>query len=297
MSTSNNLKFTTSKTVNGKVITVKIRLNDQCKNGLEDFSITGDIYPAGEPRTDRNMISCGRIHEDIEKHFPEFMPFIRLHLADMNGVPMHAIANGFFHLKNDLGNTPIDAPEYPARYCEYYRIIPAQFEHLRTARNQIQFAEMLVKLGIIDQWKAEAEAATAELEKLTGLKFESAATRSNYYPPSAEEIEKEAERQRSGYYTPEAEAARAEERKAGILAELEQELQKEIEKHTTEYQAKKEVFLKGGEKALNNIIYYTHTKTVSFNWRSYDKLPTEFINNLISQLELPEGVTAEISKK
>jgi hypothetical protein len=62
-----------------------------------------------------------------------------------------------------------------------------------------------------------------------------------------------------------------------------------------EYEAKKEVLRKGGKKALDNCIFYNHTNEVSFNWTGYDSLPVEYLNDLISKLELPEGVTASIS--
>ena len=79
----NDLRFSTSKTVGNETIYVKIRLNDECKNGHQDFSITGDIYKAGEPKTDSNHICGGCIHEEIEKHFPEFKIFINLHYVIM----------------------------------------------------------------------------------------------------------------------------------------------------------------------------------------------------------------------
>ncbi len=53
MKQSNALRHTATKTVGNEVITVKIRLNDECKNGHQDFSITGDIYEAGKPMADK----------------------------------------------------------------------------------------------------------------------------------------------------------------------------------------------------------------------------------------------------
>lgn len=293
---SNDLRYTATKTVGNEVITVKIRLNDECKNGHQDFSVTGEIYAAGKPRTDINMISCGCIHEDIAAAFPEFIPFIRLHLSDYNGVPMYAVANGFYHLQNGFDKCKPDNINFPGEFCEYYRITPDQYEVLKTAKNKTQYGIYITTLGILGQWKNEAATAIIELEKLTGLTFVNDSKRSQFDAPTIEEMETEAQRQKEGYYTPEAEAARHEAMKQSILDELQAELNKEIEKHTIEFEAKKEVFIKGGKKALDNCIYYSHTKEVAFNWRNYDNLPTDFINELIGKLSLPEGVTAKISK-
>lgn len=286
MNTSNDIRFSTSKTVGKETITVFIRLNDECKNGHQDFSITGEIYKADRPKTDRNFISGGCIHEEIEKHFPQFIPFIRLHLCDYQGIPMHAVANGFYHLRNMTGD----------KFCEYYRVTKEQYQTLFSLQNQTQFGLALKGLGILEQWEKEAKEGIKTLEELTDTKFIIDSKKSQYIAPTAEEIEKEEQRQKEGYYTPEAEAKRAEAKKESILQKLGDELQKEIAKHTLEYEAKKEVFLKGGEAALKNCIFYNHTKEISFNWRGYDKLPDDFLNTLIASLQLPEGVTAKIAK-
>lgn len=297
MEQSNDLRYSTTKTVGNEVITVKISLNDDCKNGHQDFSITGDIYQAGKPRTDRFFISGGCIHDDIKKHFPEFIPFIKLHLCDYDGVPMHPVANGFYHLQQGFNNTKPESPAFAAEYCEYYRITPAQFEALKTCRNQVQYGLKLAELNILAQWKEEAKAGIAALEKLSGKKFVNDSKRSQYIPPTPAEIEEEAKRQAEGYYTPQAEARRNEEAKQKEFQKLEDEYNKEVTKARIEYEAKKELLTKGGKTPLDNCIYYNHTKQIAFNWRGYDNLPDEYLNALIATLKLPEGVTAIISKK
>lgn len=295
MKQSNNLKYSATKTVGKETITVSIRLNDECKNGHQDFSITGDIYKAGAPRTDRNFISGGCIHDDISRHFPEFYPFIKLHLCDYAGVPMHCVANGFYHLTHGF-NSKSAGRAFMLEYCDYYRINEAQFYILSTCKNEVQYNQKLISEGILTQWKLEADAAIKQLETLTGETFVNDSKRSQYIPPTQEAIAQEEERQANGYYTPEAEAKRAEDKKASILQGLANDLQKAIAKHTLEFEAKKEVFLKGGEKALKCCIFYNHTKELSFNWNSAETLPVEVINNLIPTLNLPEGVTANISE-
>lgn len=86
---------------NGKKHTlfIYIRHDDQCGNGHNTFAITGSLYEGEhktEPRSERNLISCGCIHDDIAKHAPEFAPFIKWHLTSTDA-PMHYIANTCYH--------------------------------------------------------------------------------------------------------------------------------------------------------------------------------------------------------
>jgi len=77
-------------------ITVHIRFNDECNNGHNSFSITGEI---GRPGA-RDIDAGGCIHEDISKYFPELHKFIRWHLTSSDG-PMHYIENTVFHAKDN----------------------------------------------------------------------------------------------------------------------------------------------------------------------------------------------------
>lgn len=76
-------------------ITVKLRFDDDCKNGHNTFAITGDI-----DRKDRfgrwTEDSGGCIHSDIAKRFPELRHLIKWHLVSDDG-PLHYIANALYH--------------------------------------------------------------------------------------------------------------------------------------------------------------------------------------------------------
>jgi len=78
-------------------IVVEIRYDDRCGNGHNSFAITGEV------RRLRNMtdaiISCGCIHEDIKKHFPELTKYIKWHHMSSDG-PMHYVANTVYHASN-----------------------------------------------------------------------------------------------------------------------------------------------------------------------------------------------------
>ena len=99
-----NQKKTYSKTgvmVDGEKVDISttIRYDDECGNGHNSFSITGEYYEAGKLHTDRNMISCGCVHEAIEQAFPEFAPYIKWHLTSSDG-PMHYVANTTYHARD-----------------------------------------------------------------------------------------------------------------------------------------------------------------------------------------------------
>lgn len=288
---TNSLKFSTSKIIGGEDITVTIRLNDDCGNGHQDFSITGDIYKANARKSDKNHLMGGCIHEEILKVFPEFQIFVNLHLCDFNGVPTYAVENGFYHLTQGFNNTKPEDKNFTSEYCEYYRISLDQFEVLRQSRSEVQFALNLESLGILAQWKEEAKKAIKILEELTGKKFLNDSKKSNYKAPTEAEILEEQEKVKNGYYTPEAEAKRDEEKARAILERLEEEANKKIEDIKEEVKVKKLVFEVGGIKALENMIFYRHTKQIAFNWKSYDNISEELIEKVKAEIKLPTGVT------
>lgn len=83
-----------------------VRYDDQCGNGHNSFSITGDLYEKhvqrGEPAIKHKdgatlwLNSCGCLHDEIAKHLPELAPYIKWHLTSSDG-PMHYIGNTMYH--------------------------------------------------------------------------------------------------------------------------------------------------------------------------------------------------------
>lgn len=82
-----------------KKIIVNIRFDDQCGNGKNSFSITGEIKNLSLRSRD-NVESCGCIHDDIEKHFPELKKYIHFHLMSANEGPMHYVANALYFVSD-----------------------------------------------------------------------------------------------------------------------------------------------------------------------------------------------------
>lgn len=73
-----------------------IRYDDKCGNGHNSFAITGGCYRAGRAKIDRNVISCGCIHDIIAVAFPDLKPYLKWHLTTSDG-PMHYVANSVYH--------------------------------------------------------------------------------------------------------------------------------------------------------------------------------------------------------
>ncbi len=61
------------------------------------FSVTSEIVNTRcKPDSPNYVQGGGSNHEDIARYFPELVPVIALHLADNEGVPMHAVANAVY---------------------------------------------------------------------------------------------------------------------------------------------------------------------------------------------------------
>lgn len=99
-------------------IKVTLRFDDDCRNGHNTFSITGEINSHDGRRSDP-MIIGGCIHEEIAKYFPRLVQFIRWHLVSSDG-PIHYIANARYH----------------AGLCQAYgpqgEMYPANLDHLKS---------------------------------------------------------------------------------------------------------------------------------------------------------------------
>lgn len=250
---------------------IKIRLSDECKNGHQDFSLTATFWEVGKARNDRNMTKGGCCHDEILKHRPDLQIFANLHLCDFLGIPMHAVENGFYFLGHGFSNTPTTSENFKSEFCEYYRITPQQFDVLNQCENKLRYSLHLEKLGILEQWKSEADKAIYLLEELTGKKFLIDSPRTHIVRPTAEEIAAEDAKDAEGYYKP----GNVQKRKAQAEADaktaqykaIEDDMNKTIDKAKKEHEVKKAVLDAG--YSLENFIFYNHSNTGSFNWLDY----------------------------
>lgn len=283
---TSTLKYNITKQTDDYRISVKISLSDDCRNGHADFAITGDYSGKGGS-------SCGCIHDKIHKFFPQFQPFIDLHLSDAKGAPMYAQGNGFYHLRNSSREMTMS----------YLRITDAEYDRFfREAEDQLYFTYLLQTMNIPFRWEEEARAAIKQLEELTGYTFIDSSERYQFTPLTPEEFQLIEARIAEGYYTP------ANIRKRKVAAELKAKRDKIQKLYHRALQAKDKIardlqvhlyILKSGMPD-ENFIYYDHTNTGVFNWMNsscYKKITQQEFNDFLCRVnyqKLPTGIKFEL---
>ena len=277
-------------------IQVQIRLNDECKNGHQDFAITGTVWEVGQPRTDRNIVTCGCIHDEILKTCPELSDFVALHLCDYDGAPMYAVENMYYHMENGFIPKKVNDENFVSNYCDYYRITKAEFDALFAAKmDKLYFKYVFESLPIRARWKEEAQASIKHLEELTGETFVNTSTRSNFTPLTDENRALILECIETGYYTyeelSEREVQAKEDAKEKFFSELDERLEYLIENERKEIDIKKQLYLLGGKRFVDNVIYYKHNNTLKCNWRTHsnDELTHEEVDLINSTIKLEKN--------
>jgi hypothetical protein len=271
---SNSLKHNISVNNSKLNCIVKIRLNDECKNGHQDFSITAVFWETNKDRADKNMICGGCCHDDILKHFPDLKIFVDLHLCDYLGIPMYASANGFYHLKQ--GFDRLNGKTQKQYFCDYYRVTSEQYDILKDSQSAEHFGYLLFDLGILNQWKEQADNAIKVLESFTNKVFLVDSVK-NQFGMSSEQLEQEKKKINEGYYSKDKIEERHNEKikaeKNAFILKAREERDKKIKNANIEYKIQLLV-LKSG-LSLKNTIFYSHSNTLSFNWKSYEPKITE----------------------
>jgi hypothetical protein len=146
------------------------------------FSITADFFenrhrPAGN-NSPRRWVAGGCLHDEILQVCPELKPFVDLHLSNLDGVPMHALENGFYWLAKVAGIPQEYGPDQEKETCFSYlcnhlrvdsvdgaRIVEACMGIYQQGKNAKDHFSKIVE-SMKPRWKAEAESAISLLEKL-----------------------------------------------------------------------------------------------------------------------------------
>lgn len=91
----------TTKLPNGNTLTAIATLY---KIGKQDpyFLLEGEERNPGISR-DNGIVRCGCMHEDLVRQWPDLKELELLHLSIIDGVPMHAEANGWYWLAGVMG--------------------------------------------------------------------------------------------------------------------------------------------------------------------------------------------------
>ncbi len=128
-------------------------------NSKPYFSVTG----SGK---DHGSEFGGTCHDDIIKQWPDLQPLVDLHLSDIDGIPMHAVENGFYH----LGGTHWERPKFDVA-ARHFRISEDQARHLVADLFGDSFSVHAGFLSKGEETKAKARlAAWVETQKPRWLK-------------------------------------------------------------------------------------------------------------------------------
>lgn len=288
----NSLKHKVFKNHNGLDYYVTISLDDDCKNGHSDFSITASIYEEGR-KAERYLVACGCCHDDILKVFPELKLYVDLHLSDVNGTPMYAVENGFYFMEKGEHDT----------LKSVLRITDKELDFLvANSEDKIVFAYNIVSMGLPKRWKKEADKAIKWLEEMTGCIFKDNSTKLHKVEIPKRDIKLVEDRKAKGYYTKEnidkRKAKALENQKNEVLIQLKRELDEEIKKHTDEYNVKVAILNTG--LVIDNFIYYNHLNKGVFNWLDYtNKVTQQQFDKFLKKVDynkMPEGISFSLGK-
>lgn len=134
------------------------------------FSVTGSI----------GNHTFGCVHKEILQEFPTLKPLVKLHLSTLDGVPMHAEANGWHWLAKAAGIVepyqPKESEQICFKYfCEHCRIssvegakIVDQIAEKNKQTNKREARELWQQImeDMRPRWNAEAEAGLKLIETL-----------------------------------------------------------------------------------------------------------------------------------
>ena len=278
-----NMKYTTdwkkfSRNGEDFKIRATIRLDDECKNGHEDFAITGEVVdrhrrPYEHAGDGWYHYMGGMCHDEIMEHFPEFEPFIKLHLSDFTGGPMYAEGNAHHYLRQ--GNLD---------YLQsHLRLLDEELDFFKEniphdpAEGKELLWYYLIEMGIVRRWKREADAAIKQLEKLVsdklGIPHTFTAKGKPRFKLDPERFAKVAKKIESGYYSKEQIQARAdailEKERIEAKAEAIEKRDKSIVKAEREYEFKKWIIDSPFFRS-KNWIFYDHSMELAINWKSFE---------------------------
>jgi hypothetical protein len=292
MKTSDKLIYTASKIKGNEKIDITIRLDEKCKNGYEYFSATCRGYEkAKNGRWFESFGGCA--HDEIIRFFPELKIFTEVHLWSFGGFSTHSVANGFYFLKSGFDKCGIDNENFAQYYCNYFKCSAEQFEILKDSENKFEFSVLLVELGIVAGWKKIVNNAIAELEKLTGLKFQSKYEKDkNDISINADKLKEFRQQQKEGFYTAESKQEREKKRLSDLnkamIDKVNADYKKSVSKHENERQINLELIRQGFEISprtgnIKGAIYYNHSNELNFNWSTekiHESIILDFANNL-----------------
>jgi hypothetical protein len=144
-------------------------------NSNAHFSITGEHhYRAKNNRW--VLIACGAIHDEIAKQMPELAPLLLVHLADQNGVPMHAYENAGYwagqskYQQLDLAMLAKHLRVTQPIASDMLNYIAHYWGELDTVTTPtMAWQDACERFGLPFQWQQQADAARSMLNQIAQL--------------------------------------------------------------------------------------------------------------------------------
>jgi len=155
-----------------------LRVNIETVNNY--FSITGSLFEKlsrGQKYYDYKLFNGekfeqttgGCIHDTILKYYPEFKNIVDLHLSDLDGLPMHFFANGFYYITQFLKRK-----EYSLKVIQnHFRIDRKEAKKLcRFIANEGEiYTKKYILNNYIERYKNEAKNALKQISELYNIKL------------------------------------------------------------------------------------------------------------------------------
>lgn len=269
-------------------ICAEIALHDDCKNGVCEFHLVGDIYDFDKRKKD-NCVTCGCIHEHIAKHFPDLAKFIPLHCCNYLGQPLYPVDNGLYYLKQGVETGDFST------VCKQMRITPGEAAIMSDAArldDKKLFKYWLFGLGIVARWKQEADEFIKYLEEKTGQTWENPYKEDHKHFVLSMSDDERLEVQNliiSGYYKKDAIDERLEAARQAAKDKKRDEVITKYEKAVEKYTMERDIFLLliDNDIPTKNVIYYDFCGKVGFNWSDCygdKKMSDDEINKAVSLL-------------
>jgi len=139
------------------------------------FGITGKV----DRRTKNNrwvIEALGAIHEEIEIYLPELKPLLLVHLADENGVPMHAYENAAYwagqtkYQQLDLAILASHLRVSQQEALEMFEYVQMYWGELDTVTTPaMAWQDACENFGYPIRWKEQADQARKMLNQIAQL--------------------------------------------------------------------------------------------------------------------------------
>lgn len=166
------LAETTYTTAHGRLERLRVKggLRDMAGNPAPYFTLTADIDEWDRGKW--HEAGGGAAHSLILAQFPEFADLAALHLSDIEGVPMHALANGYYWYEGGSApfgrwwpaeleyGRPVTAGQQIDIIARHLRITPCEsLDLFNRSLTRAQFADYIE--GCRPRWAREAAACIA----------------------------------------------------------------------------------------------------------------------------------------